>query len=562
MTKKRVWVLYRVSSNKQGGQNGDTDSDIPAQDKAVRKFAATKSDWEITRVFEELAVSGFKNKVKDRCLQEILEGAERDEFDILLVFANDRVGRFKKEMTTFTNLLIKRYKKELWSVLEGQKRLKTHMDTLVNDIDWWKAESKSKEISERVTPILKDMYENGEYLGGRPAYGFENYFTGVLHPKTNKAYTYKQICESEAEILRLAFQWSAANGWGSTRICKELNNLGYRQRSGAIWKPNVLHKVMCNPIVNGRQRYNMSEAFDDDEDRMRVPIPQTEWKLQPQRAEWVIIEDELFERVMNQFTQRKKNTRNSDAAIVQHGKLLLNGIAKCGYCGSKLYANYTGKKYKKQDGSGVEKEYKSFRYECPRGKVDKSGHDVYLFTASKYEPVFEQVIWQMIETASLDSFTEDYAKAQKNRSSILEKDLKKLIEQKKKIQNALDLLHDEVVKVLTGESRFTEETLSVAIEKKGKEREEIEVSIRSLEESIQFAKTEEIDAVATKAKLTNWIEKYNNATWDQKKMLISDLVEYVEFKKDEVHIEFIASLRGVEFSPMLEYTTNKRTQTN
>lgn len=98
---KRVYTLYRVSTKKQVKIVYDTDTnkdDLPMQRQACREFASRREDWTIVREFEEKGVSGFKVSANDRdAIQELKEAALNCEFDILLVFMFDRIGRIDDE---------------------------------------------------------------------------------------------------------------------------------------------------------------------------------------------------------------------------------------------------------------------------------------------------------------------------------------------------------------------------------------------------------------------------------------------------------------------------------
>ena len=91
---KRVAALYRVSTKKQVDVAKD---DIPMQRIACRAFAGQQG-WDIVKELEEKGVSGYKVSAADRdAIQELKEAAENKEFDILLVFMFDRLGRIESE---------------------------------------------------------------------------------------------------------------------------------------------------------------------------------------------------------------------------------------------------------------------------------------------------------------------------------------------------------------------------------------------------------------------------------------------------------------------------------
>ena len=92
---KRVYCLYRVSTKKQVDKN---DNDIPMQKTACHEFCERQKDWTIVKEFSEKGVSGFKVSADERdAIQELKEAALKNEFDILLVFMFDRIGRIDDE---------------------------------------------------------------------------------------------------------------------------------------------------------------------------------------------------------------------------------------------------------------------------------------------------------------------------------------------------------------------------------------------------------------------------------------------------------------------------------
>ena len=89
VTTKRVATLYRVSTKKQVSEQ----EDIPMQKQACTDFA-DRQGWVVVKEFLEKGISGFKVSADDRdILQDLMESALRKEFDILLVFMFDRLGR-------------------------------------------------------------------------------------------------------------------------------------------------------------------------------------------------------------------------------------------------------------------------------------------------------------------------------------------------------------------------------------------------------------------------------------------------------------------------------------
>lgn len=89
-----AYTLYRVSTKKQVDKVKD---DIPMQREACHEFAE-RMGWSIGKEFLEKGVSGFKVSAQNRdAIQDLKAAAIKGEFQILLVFMFDRIGRIDDE---------------------------------------------------------------------------------------------------------------------------------------------------------------------------------------------------------------------------------------------------------------------------------------------------------------------------------------------------------------------------------------------------------------------------------------------------------------------------------
>ena len=162
---KRVCCLYRVSTGKQVDYNGNNEADIPMQRKACHKFALEKG-WNIVHEEQEDGVSGHKIRAENRDkIQNIKEMARKKQFDILLVFMFDRIGRIADETPFVVEWFVKNGV-EVWSTQEGEQRFDNHTDKLLNYIRFWQADGESEKTSVRTKTSLGQIVESGHYKGG------------------------------------------------------------------------------------------------------------------------------------------------------------------------------------------------------------------------------------------------------------------------------------------------------------------------------------------------------------------------------------------------------------
>ncbi len=176
--KKRVVCFYRVSTKKQM-----IEEDIPMQRNACMKFITAHKEWEYIKEYSEKGVSGFKVKAENReVLEQLRADAMKNQFDAVLVFMFDRLGRMEEETPYVLKWFID-HGIEMWSVKEGQRVLDNHTDTLINYITFWQAEGESKKIQQRTLEAKKQMADAGKYLGGPPPFGYTHISTGEHNAK-------------------------------------------------------------------------------------------------------------------------------------------------------------------------------------------------------------------------------------------------------------------------------------------------------------------------------------------------------------------------------------------
>ena len=123
---KRVRTLLRVSSKMQL-----EDNDIPIQRAEADSFIKLHPDWVFDDEYIERAVSAYRKGMEKRdVLLKIMEDAKNDEFDILLAYMSDRIGR-KDEYTAYVATLNK-LGVEVWTIKDGQLKTEEHVDKLLN----------------------------------------------------------------------------------------------------------------------------------------------------------------------------------------------------------------------------------------------------------------------------------------------------------------------------------------------------------------------------------------------------------------------------------------------
>ena len=91
MTTKRAAIYARVSTNGQTVEN------------QIRELeaAAARFGWQITETFADNGISGAKGREKRPAFDKLCKAATRREFDIIMAWSVDRLGRSLQDLITF-----------------------------------------------------------------------------------------------------------------------------------------------------------------------------------------------------------------------------------------------------------------------------------------------------------------------------------------------------------------------------------------------------------------------------------------------------------------------------
>lgn len=176
---KKVRMLLRVSSNQQL----ESDGDLSVQRELVKEYVQKNSDWQLDgKEYFEGSNSGYKNAVVDRdILQEALRDAENGEYDILVAYKDDRIGRRLWDVGNYV-MELKKYGVDIYTVKDG------HISPESNDVTgqimlairYGNAQKSSSDTGMRVKDTAKKLVQRGKFMGGKAPYGYHLELSGEI----------------------------------------------------------------------------------------------------------------------------------------------------------------------------------------------------------------------------------------------------------------------------------------------------------------------------------------------------------------------------------------------
>lgn len=531
---KRVRTLLRVSSKQQLH-----DDDIPVQRAEAERYIASQTDWIFDKEYIEKAVSAYKNTVQDReILLEILEDAKKKEFDVLLTYMSDRIGRkeeYSVYVSTLNNLGI-----EVWTIKDGQLKTEEHVDKLLNFIRFWQNEGESKKTSMRVRDAQKEMVQAGKFVGGKAPFGYKLVLTGEIS-NHGRALHRPQIVPKDAAVVQKIYSLAIHQGMGAEKIAKQLNAEGIPAITTDKWKSGTIAGILKNPIYMGYpavgRRVNHGSF---------TSLNRKEWTYaREQQKDLVIISPKDWERAQelrearkNQIESSKDKSKKlyeqqqSNLPFCTSGKLPLIGMVYCGYCGKKLKnASYNNRWYSKREG----KEKVSFagRYQCPDKCRERSCY------SQKYlEEIVFEVVDEYMERLKTVNIAEEIEIIQNQQRKFLDKDMQNMKRQKRTLEQDIETLNENIPQALRGDYIFSAEKLSELIKKKEEKLQKIKGQIREKERELDSMKISAGEMQEFIHMIPNWKEEFRIADTATKQMLLSALIERIEVKDDAVKIRF------------------------
>lgn len=503
---KIAYCLYRVSTKKQVDKTVD---DIPVQRKACHEFAE-RNGWVIGKEFCEKGVSGFKVSANDRdAVQDLREAAMNHEFDILLVFMFDRIGRIDSE-TPFVVEWFVNQGIEVWSVKEGQQKIESHTDKLINYMRYWQANGESLKTSMRVKTVMDQMTAEGIYRGGVTPFGYRTVEKGRLNKKGQPLKDLEPD-PVESELVKTIFNKTVFEGYGSYRMAEYVNALGARTHNGSTFQCTTIIRILKNRVYCG---YYVSGNV-----------------VSPKIDELVIIDENIFDMAQEILKQRaKKNDDKVHIARTTKGRTLLSGNLVCGHCGSRMMSTGYTDKYIRKDGTKGQTD--GLRYMCyhrARKLNDCDGQSVY--SARRIDEDVIELVEGYLER--IKSHPKEKALEMRYRKELDQKKRlhEELIRNKENLEKRLKELSMEVGKSLTGESKFSVDVLSASIDSTRKEISSIEELLKQCETELNHKKDllQKLDYYYQQ--FVSWAYEFKNATLESKKMIICYLIDEIRVSR-------------------------------
>ena len=542
---KRVRMLLRVSSNQQL----ESDGDLSVQRQLVKDYISNQSDWQLDeKEYFEGSNSGYKNAVADRnILQEALQDAKAKEYDILVVYKDDRIGRRMWEIGAYV-MSLKSFGVDIYTVKDGciSPESDDIMGQMMLALRYGNAQKSSSDTGMRVKDTAQKLVQKGKFMGGKAPYGYKLELSGEVS-KHGRALHHLVVVPEQAEVVKYIYELSLHKEFGATKISKILNEHEiYKDRAPRdIWKSGTIVSILTNPVYAGYTAYKRRERVDGRYHR----LDSKDWIFaEKSDTEIAIIDENMWNQVQDTRKQRAdkyiKSLENQNVTVIRRnsGMLALIDVLHCGYCGRKM-TNGSKYNYWTIKDTGERRTSKIAIYKCPNAWNGIPHEKTKQYRADQIEPVVFEALAEYI--GKLQENEDVFTQIEENQSrqkAVKQSELDKEQSELENIQQKIAVMENNIPNAMTGDYPLSLEELAGIIRKHKELEQKHKRIVEERKAELDAMKVSMDDWENIRSKIPTWQDVFWNADTTTKRVLVNKLIERIDITKDSVNIRFKINL--------------------
>lgn len=542
---KRVRMLLRVSSNQQL----EADGDLSVQRQLVKDYISGQIDWKLDeKEYFEGSNSGYKNAVADRdVLQEALQDAKAKEYDILVVYKDDRIGRRMWEIGAYV-MSLKSFGVDIYTVKDGciSPESDDIMGQMMLALRYGNAQKSSSDTGMRVKDTAQKLVQKGKFMGGKAPYGYKLELSGEVS-KHGRALHHLVVVPEQAEVVKYIYELSLHKEYGATKITKILSEHEvYKNRAPRdIWKSGSITSILTNPIYAGYTAYKRRERIDGKYHK----LDSKEWVFaEKPDPEIAIIDEDMWNRAQDTRKQRAdkyiKSLENQNVTIIRRnsGMLALIDVLHCGYCGRKM-TNGSKYNYWTIKDTGERRTSKIAIYKCPNAWNGIPHDKTKQYRADQIEPMVFEALAEYIGKLqeNEDVFTQ-IEENQNQQKAVKQSELDKEQSELENIQSKIAVMESNIPNAMTGDYPLSLEELAGIIRKHKELEKKHKRIVEEKKAELDAMKVSMDDWENIRTKIPTWQDVFWNADTTTKRVLVNKLIERIDITKDNINIRFKINL--------------------
>lgn len=542
---KRVRMLLRVSSNQQL----EADGDLSVQRQLVKDYIFSQSDWQLDeKEYFEGSNSGYKNAVADRnILQEALQDAKAKEYDILVVYKDDRIGRRMWEIGAYV-MSLKSFGVDIYTVKDGciSPESDDIMGQMMLALRYGNAQKSSSDTGMRVKDTAQKLVQKGKFMGGKAPYGYKLELSGEVS-KHGRALHHLVVVPEQAEVVKYIYELSLHKEFGAAKIARILNEHEvYKNRAPRdVWKCGTIVSILTNPIYAGYTAYKRRERIDGRYHKLES----RDWVYaEKPDPEITIIDENVWNRTQDTRKQRGdkyiKSPENKDVTIIRRnsGMLALIDVLHCGYCGRKM-TNGSRYNYWTIKNTGERRTSKIAIYKCQNAWSGVPHNKTSQYRADQIEPMVFEALAEYIGKLQENENVFTQIEENQNRQKVIKQsELDREQSELKNIQNKIAVMESNIPNAMTGDYPLSLEELADIIRKHRELEKKHKRIVEEKEAELDAMKVSMDDWESIRSRIPTWQDVFWNADTTTKRVLVDKLIERIDITRDNINIRFKINL--------------------
>ena len=542
---KRVRMLLRVSSNQQL----EADGDLSVQRQLVKDYIFSQSDWQLDeKEYFEGSNSGYKNAVADRnILQEALQDAKAKEYDILVVYKDDRMGRRMWEIGAYI-MSLKSFGVDIYTVKDGciSPESDDIMGQMMLALRYGNAQKSSSDTGMRVKDTAQKLVQKGKFMGGKAPYGYKLELSGEVS-KHGRALHHLVVVPEQAEVVKYIYELSLHKEFGAAKIARILNEHEvYKNRAPRdVWKCGTIVSILTNPIYAGYTAYKRRERIDGRYHKLES----RDWiYAEKPDPEITIIDENMWNRTQDTRKQRGdkyiKSPENKDVTIIRRnsGMLALIDVLHCGYCGRKM-TNGSRYNYWTIKDTGERRTSKVAIYKCQNAWSGVPHNKTSQYRADQIEPMVFEALAEYIGKLQENENVFTQIEENQNRQKVIKQsELDREQSELKNIQNKIAVMESNIPNAMTGDYPLSLEELADIIRKHRELEKKHKRIVEEKEAELDAMKVSMDDWESIRSRIPTWQDVFWNADTTTKRVLVDKLIERIDITRDNINIRFKINL--------------------
>ena len=310
-------VYCRVSTDDQDKEG----TSLQTQLQACLKYCQEKG-YQVARKFTETYSGLTLDRPK---LAELRSLVRNNDLDIIVIHCLDRLSRNATHGVILRDELDKHHV-ILESVTEDID--KSPLGEAITYLRGTFAQIEAEKIRERTIRGKLARLNEGKLPQGTGI--------GLYGYNWDKATGKRIIVDDEANTVQKVFRM-VLNGLSIHQIAIQLNKQGIKTKSGNLWHPLTVRRILNNPAYIGKTYYGMSRRVGKTK---VVAQPKESWTLLPDITPPIITKE------MYRLAQEAITNAKASRPIKPNASYLLTSFVKCSKCGSPVIGTKLNGKYR------------------------------------------------------------------------------------------------------------------------------------------------------------------------------------------------------------------------